>query len=34
MQLTFSPEEEAFRQEVRDFLSDKLTPELKKYARA
>lgn len=32
MQLTFSPEEEQFRQDVRDFLSDKLTPELKRYA--
>ncbi|MBR9834371.1 MAG: acyl-CoA dehydrogenase [Alphaproteobacteria bacterium] len=32
MQLTFSPEEEAFRSEVRDFLADQLTPELRAYA--
>uniref|UniRef100_UPI000A0186B9 acyl-CoA dehydrogenase family protein n=1 Tax=Henriciella aquimarina TaxID=545261 RepID=UPI000A0186B9 len=32
MQLSFSPAEEAFREEVRDFLADKLTPELKRYA--
>ena len=33
MNLKFSTEEEAFREEVRDFLADKLTPELKAYAR-
>ncbi|MCH2458916.1 MAG: acyl-CoA dehydrogenase family protein, partial [Henriciella sp.] len=32
MQLTFSRDEEAFRQEVRDFLVEKLTPELRRYA--
>ena len=32
MDLTFSPSEEAFREEVRDFLADKLSPELKRYA--
>lgn len=32
MQLTFSRDEEAFRQEVRDFLAEKLTPELRRYA--
>lgn len=33
MNLSFTPEEEAFRQEVQDFLSDHLTPELRAYAR-
>ncbi|MBA68162.1 MAG: acyl-CoA dehydrogenase [Rhizobiales bacterium] len=32
MNLNFSASEEAFRTEVRDFLADKLTPELKRYA--
>lgn len=32
MNLSFRPEEEAFRQEVRDFLADKLTEELRRYA--
>ena len=31
MRLSFTPEEEAFRIEVQDFLSDKLTPELRQY---
>jgi len=33
MNLQFSPEEEAFRGEVRAFLADKLTPELQAYSR-
>lgn len=32
MNLTFSQAEETFREAVRDFLSDRLTPELKRYA--
>ncbi|MEE2879505.1 MAG: acyl-CoA dehydrogenase family protein [Pseudomonadota bacterium] len=32
MNLKFSPAEERFRDEVRDFLSDRLTPELRRYA--
>ncbi|MEQ8556872.1 MAG: acyl-CoA dehydrogenase family protein [Henriciella sp.] len=32
MQLTFSPAEEAFRDEVRSFLDDALTQDLKRYA--
>jgi alkylation response protein AidB-like acyl-CoA dehydrogenase len=32
MQLTFSPQDEAFRQNVRDFLADKLSADLKRYA--
>jgi alkylation response protein AidB-like acyl-CoA dehydrogenase len=32
MNLNFSASEEAFREEVRDFLNDKLTPDLKRYA--
>ena len=32
MNLSFRPEEEAFRQEVRDFLSDHLTSDLRRYA--
>lgn len=32
MNLKFSPDEEAFRDQVRDFLADKLTPDLKRYA--
>ncbi|MEQ9316632.1 MAG: acyl-CoA dehydrogenase family protein, partial [Henriciella sp.] len=32
MNLTFSREEEAFREEIRAFLADKLTPELRRYA--
>lgn len=33
MNLSFTPEEEAFREEVRDFLADHLTPSLRAYAR-
>ncbi len=33
MDLQFTSEEEKFRSEVRDFLSDKLTPDLRAYAR-
>jgi alkylation response protein AidB-like acyl-CoA dehydrogenase len=33
MDLRFTAEEERFRTEVRDFLSDKLTPDLRAYAR-
>ena len=33
MNLSFTPEEEAFREEVRDFLSDHLSPSLRAYAR-
>ena len=32
MNLTFSQAEETFREAVRDFLADRLTPELKRYA--
>jgi len=32
MQLAFSREEEAFREEVRDFLADQLTGDLRRYA--
>mgnify|MGYP001976945391 CR=1 FL=1 len=32
MNLTFSPAEESFRDEVRTFLSEALTAELKRYA--
>ena len=32
MNLTFSPAEESFRDEVRTFLSEALTPDLKRYA--
>ncbi len=30
MDLTFSPEERAFEQEVRDFIAKNLTPEMKR----
>ncbi|MGE6699455.1 acyl-CoA dehydrogenase family protein [Hyphomonas sp. NPDC076900] len=33
MNLSFTPEEEVFRQQVRDFLADHLTPSLRAYAR-
>lgn len=33
MKLAFTREEEAFRQEVRDFLADKLTSDLRAYAK-
>lgn len=33
MNLSFTREEEDFRQEVRDFLADHLTPDLRAYAR-
>ena len=33
MELSFTKEEEAFRQEVQDFLNDKLTDDLRAYAR-
>lgn len=33
MNLSFTPEEEAFREEVRDFLADHLSPSLRAYAR-
>ncbi|MBA4227551.1 MAG: acyl-CoA dehydrogenase [Hyphomonas sp.] len=33
MNLSFTPEEEAFREEVRDFLADHLTPSLRAYAQ-
>ena len=33
MDLRFTPEEEAFREEVRTFLSEKLTDDLRRYAR-
>lgn len=32
MDLAFKPDEEAFREEVRDFLSDNLTEDLRRYA--
>lgn len=32
MNLSFTPDEESFRDEVRSFLADALTPELKRYA--
>ncbi len=32
MDLAFKPDEEAFREEVRDFLSDHLTEDLRRYA--
>lgn len=33
MRLAYSPEETAFRDEVRTFLDEKLTPELRRYTR-